>query len=156
MAILRWDPWGEVAALQRDVNELLTRSVGSRTRPMAGPIVPPIDAYSTEQGIVVKMDVPGVDPASIDVSVQEGVLTVSGERTTDVEVHEEAWLRRERSLGAFERTFTLPEGTNPDSISASFDHGVLELRIPQPPEQQPRRIKISAVDNQQAVDVGEG
>ena len=142
MAVMRWDPWGEIAALQRDMNQLFGRATsGSTTR---GAFVPPIDAFTTDEGLIVRMELPGMAPDDVDISVQDGVLTVAGERFTDVDVKDDDWLRRERFLGRFERSFTLPEGTDPDSISASFDLGLLELRIPHPPEQQPRRIKISA------------
>lgn len=158
MALLRWDPWGELAALQRDVNELFGRSVGGGTGPVtrAGALVPLIDAFTTDEGLVVRMELPGMRPDDVDIAVQDGVLTVSGERFDDTEVKEDAWLRRERFLGKFERSFTLPEGTDADAITASFDNGLLELRIPHPPEQQPRRVKISAGRQQRAVDAGSG
>ena len=156
MALLRWDPWGELAALQRDVNELFGRSVGGSTGALsrAGALVPPIDAYTTDDGLVVRMELPGMRSEDVDIAVQDGVLTVSGERFEDADVQEDAWLRRERFLGSFERSFTLPEGTDAEAISASFDNGILELRIPHPPEQQPRRVKISAGAQQHAVDAG--
>lgn len=164
MAVLRWDPWGDLVALQRDVNELFSRSFnatpeqGGARRGAA--LMPPIDAFRTDAGLVVRMELPGLAAEDVDISVQEGVLTVSGERPMDADVKEDAWLRRERPVGAFERSFTLPEGTDPEGISASFDRGVLELRLPHPPEQQPRRITISAGGQQQdagsRVEVGQG
>jgi HSP20 family protein len=154
VAILRWDPWGELAALQRDVNELFGRSVGSNVT-RSGAFVPPIDAYTTDEGFVIRVELPGVRPDEVDIAVQDGVLTVSGERFGDAEVKDDNWLRRERYVGQFERSFTLPEGTDPDAISASFEHGLLELRVPHPPEQQPRRVKISA-GPQTAVDASTG
>lgn len=146
MAVLRWDPWGDLVALQRDVNELFSRSYsatpGQGTRREAS-LVPPIDAFRTDAGLVVRVELPGLAPDDVEISVQEGALTISGERPMDADVKEDAWLRRERPVGAFERSFTLPEGTDPDGISASFDRGVLELQVPHPPEQQPRRITIN-------------
>lgn len=150
MAVLRWDPWGEVMSLQRDVNELFNRSFGS-TR--AGALVPPIDAFRTDEALIVRMELPGMSPDDVDISVQDGVLTVSGERRVEG-VADDAWLRRERPVGAFERSFTLPEGTEPEKIAASFDVGVLELYIPHPPERQPRRITIAAGGERSAVEVG--
>lgn len=158
MAVLRWDPWGELAALQRDVSHLLNRSTAGpgAARTATGTLAPPLDAFSTEEGVVVRLDLPGLRPEDVDVSVQDGVLTVAGERAADTDVPEDAWLRRERPAGAFERSFTLPEGTEADKIAASFDFGVLELRIPHPPSQQPRRITVSTGSsaNKQAVEVG--
>jgi HSP20 family protein len=153
VALLRWDPWGELAALQRDVNELFSRSTGgtSVVARGAGAFVPPIDAHTTDEGLVVRMELPGMKPEDVDIAVQDGILTVSGERFADVDVKDDAWLRRERFFGQFERSFTLPEGTDPDAISAAFENGMLELRIPHPPEQQPRRVQIKA-GGQTAVD----
>ncbi|MDP8978557.1 MAG: Hsp20/alpha crystallin family protein [Actinomycetota bacterium] len=154
MAVLRWDPWGELATLQRDVSELFNRDPGTRR---VGSLVPPIDAYRTDEGMVVLVELPGIGPDQVDVSVQDGVLTLSGERPVPADIEAEAWVRRERASGAFERSFTLPEGTRPDQIQASFDNGLLELRIPHPPEQRPHKVEIgvgSETANRSAVDVG--
>jgi HSP20 family protein len=76
--------------------------------------------------------------------VQDNVLTVSGERKTEHERKERGWYRLERSFGRFSRSLTLPEGVNAEAIDASFDKGVLEIRIPKPEERKPRRISIGA------------
>jgi HSP20 family protein len=141
MAVIRWDPWGELAALQRDVNELFGRTTGGARRT---PTVPPIDAYRTDAGLCVRMELPGMRPEDVDISVQEGQLVVSGEREFDQKIEEDRWVRRERSYGRFQRAFTLPEGTDADKITASFEHGMLQLDIPNPPERQPRKIQIKA------------
>ncbi|MGH8903045.1 MAG: Hsp20/alpha crystallin family protein [Egibacteraceae bacterium] len=154
MALMRWDPWGELALLQRDVNELLGRSLGQPARRMAS-LVPPIDAYQTEAGLVIRMELPGIRPEDVEISVADGQLTVSGERRFDDKVDESQWVRRERAVGQFERGFTLPKGTDAAQITASFENGVLDLTIPHPPERQPRKIQISAdqPSGQQAVEV---
>lgn len=154
MAVLRWDPWGELATLQRDVSELFNRDPAARR---VGSLVPPIDAYRTDEGLVVLVELPGLGPDQVDVSVQDGVLTLSGERPVPGDVDAEAWVRRERASGAFERSFTLPEGTRPDQIQASFDNGVLELKIPHAPEQRPHKVQIGVgaeTGNRSTVDVG--
>ena len=149
MAVLRWDPWGELATLQRDVDRLLGRPGASATR--GAPLVPPMDAMKTGEGMVVRLELPGLRPEDVDVSVNEGVLTIAGERKLDAGVAEDAWVRRERPVGRFERSFTLPEGTDPQGITASFDLGVLELQIPHPPQRRPHRIQVapSAEHNEQ-------
>jgi HSP20 family protein len=154
MAVMRWDPWGELAVLQRDVNELFGRTVGQSGRRTAS-LVPPIDAYQTEAGLVIRMELPGMRPEDVDISVADGQLTVSGERRFDEKVQDDQWVRRERAIGRFERGFTLPKGTDAGQITASFENGVLELTIPHPPERQPRKIQISAGEpsGQQAVEV---
>ena len=159
MAVLRWDPWGELAALQRDVNELFSRTAApARTAAGAGAaaLVPPIDAYRTDEALVVTVDLPGMGPDAVDVSVNDGMLTVSGERPVTGDVADDQWLRRERPRGRFERSFTLPEGTNPADIAATFTHGVLELRIPHPPERKPHRIQVGTGDSQERETVNVG
>jgi HSP20 family protein len=161
MAVLRWDPWGELAALQRDVNELFGRNqapASTRAAAASAGLVPPIDAFRTADELVVRMELPGIDPEHVDVSVEEGMLVVAGERTFDADVEEDAWVRRERAIGTFQRSFNLPEGTDPQAITASFNHGLLELRIPHPPERKPHKVKIGtgAGNDQAAVDVGTG
>ncbi|CAN5365904.1 Hsp20/alpha crystallin family protein [soil metagenome] len=156
MAVLRWDPWGELATLQRDVSELINREAGARR---VGNLVPPIDAYRTDEGLVVLVELPGMGPDQVDVSVQDGILTLSGERPVPADVEAEAWVRRERATGAFERSFSLPEDTRPDQIQASFDNGVLELKIPHPPEQRPHKVQIGLgadPSSRSAVEVGGG
>ncbi|MGH3664751.1 MAG: Hsp20/alpha crystallin family protein [Egibacteraceae bacterium] len=151
MAVLRWDPWGDLAALQRDVNELF-----GRTSTRSGGLVPLIDAYRTGEALVVRVELPGLRPEDVDVSVNDGMLTIGGERKLDADVAEDAWIRRERAVGRFERSFTLPEGTDPGGIQASFDAGLLELRIPHPPERRPHKVPIGAgTESKQTVDVGQ-
>lgn len=138
--MLRWDPWGELAALQRDVNQLLGSTPATRT---AG-LVPPIDAFRTDEGLVVRVELAGLRPDDVEVSVNDGMLTISGERKLDADITEDAWVRRERPTGRFERSFGLPESTDPGGISADFSHGLLELRIPHPPERRPHRVEIGS------------
>ena len=140
MAMLRWDPWGELASLQRDMNTLFDRGGGSPAQ--VGSLLPAIDAYRTDEGMIVHVELPGLNRDEIDVSAEDGVLTVSGERKLGHDVADDAWLRRERAYGRFERSFRLPDGTDPDMIEADFDNGVLKLTIPHPEERKPRRIQI--------------
>jgi HSP20 family protein len=79
----------------------------------------------------------------VNIEVQDGSLTISGERKAEHEQHERGWYRIERAFGSFNRSLTLPDGVNPDGIQASFSDGVLEVRIPKPEERKPRRIEIS-------------
>jgi HSP20 family protein len=89
-------------------------------------------------------DLPGLSEADVSIEVQDGTLTISGERSAEHESHERGWYRIERSFGSFNRSLTLPDGVNADAISAQFDRGVLEVRIPKPEERKPRRVEIQA------------
>lgn len=153
MAVTRWDPWGELTALQRDLEEAL--GWGRRRRGVRGAgILPLMDAFRIDEGTCVRIELPGMRPDDIEVSVEEGMLTVRGERRTEEEVTEEGWLRRERATGMFERTMSLPEGVDPEGIRASFEGGVLELVVPHPPERQTHRVPISGGQTgEEAIDV---
>src|SRR5215217_627675 len=93
---------------------------------------------------VPKADLPGLSEEDVSVEVQDGTLTISGERNAEHESHERGWYRIERSFGSFNRSLTLPDGVDAEAISAQFIHGVLEVRIPKPEERKPRRVTISA------------
>ena len=145
MAGTRWDPWGEIAVLQRDMNALLGRNTGRRPESL----IPPMDVVRTSGGWSVRLELPGMRPEDVDIAVNEGLLTISGERKLDVGVAEDAWLHRERPVGRFERTFALSKGVDPEAITASFEAGVLELHVPAPPERRPHKIQIGTNTNEQ-------
>lgn len=152
MAVVRWDPWGELASLQRDVQELFGRTSSERR---AGGLIPPMDAYRTDDGLVVRFELPGLTEDQVEVNFQKGVLTVSGERPADADVQEGAWLRRERPVGSFSRSITLSDSVDASGITASFANGLLELRIPAAADQGTHRIPISGGASHQTVDVSE-
>ena len=106
--------------------------------------VPPMDLVEVEDHFVLKADLPGLGEGDVDIEVQDGALTISGERKAEHEQHEKGWYRIERSFGSFNRSLTLPDGVDPDRIEASFNDGVLVVRIPKPEERKPRRIEISS------------
>jgi HSP20 family protein len=105
--------------------------------------VPPMDLVEAEDHFVLKADLPGLAESDVNLEVQDGTLTISGERKAEHEEREKGWYRIERSFGSFSRSLTLPDGVDPDRIKASFHDGVLEVRIPKPEERKPRRISIS-------------
>jgi HSP20 family protein len=109
--------------------------------------VPPVDLVEAEDHFVLKADLPGLAEGDVNIEVQDSTLTISGERKAEHEQREKGWYRIERSFGRFSRSLTLPEGVDADRIAASFDHGVLEVRIPKPEERKPRRIEIAANGN---------
>ncbi len=108
--------------------------------------VPPMDLVEAEDHFLLKADLPGLAEGDVNIEVQDGTLTISGERKAEHERREGGWYRIERSFGSFNRSLTLPDSVDPDAIAASFSHGVLEVRIPKPEERKPRRISISATN----------
>ena len=104
--------------------------------------VPAMDLMEAEDHFVLRADLPGLAEDDVSIEVQDGTLTVSGERRAEHEDRQKGWHRIERAYGRFSRSLTLPEGVNPDGISAEFARGVLEVRIPKPEERKPRRVQI--------------
>jgi HSP20 family protein len=109
--------------------------------------VPPMDLVEVEDHFVLKADLPGLTEGDVNIEVQDGTLSISGERKAEHEQREKGWYRIERSFGSFNRSLTLPDGVDPGRIEASFNYGVLEVRIPKPEERKPRRISISSSGN---------
>jgi HSP20 family protein len=105
-----------------------------------------VDLVEAEDHFVLKADLPGLSEEDVSIEVQDGSLTISGERKAEHEERARGWYRIERSFGSFNRSLTLPDGVDADRIEASFSHGVLEVRIPKPEESKPRRIEISSAD----------
>src|SRR5919205_1392429 len=104
--------------------------------------VPPVDLVEAEDHFVLKADLPGLSESDVNIEVQDGTLTLSGERKAEHEQRQKGWYRVERSFGRFSRSLTLPEGVHAEAISANFDKGVLEIRIPKPEQRKPRKIEI--------------
>jgi len=142
MARLQWDPWRELAVLERQVSDAFKRG-GVATNAMAPRgFAPALDAFHRDKALWVRLEVPGVRPEDVDISVVDGTLIVKGERHQDIQEGTDGIVRRERFHGSFERHVLLPEGTDPGSIEASYDLGVLEIRIPHPAEKQPTKVAI--------------
>jgi len=103
---------------------------------------PKVDIYDNEDTIVVKAELPGVDKDDIVVDVKDRVLTLKGERSSENEVKEDNYYRRERTFGSFERRFTLPDNVDPEKITADYKNGVLEVGIPKPEVKKPKQITV--------------
>src|SRR5688572_24065110 len=117
MALLQWDPWRELTAFERQVNDLFGRTGRQATTGWA----PALEAFHTKDDFVIRLELPGVPPEDVDVQVTDNMLVLRGERHFEDDVEEGSFLRRERSYGRFERQVLLPKGTEVDAIKASFD-----------------------------------
>jgi HSP20 family protein len=144
MAIVRWDQGREVDSLQSEVNRLFDTFFGGRPANGVRRWVPPMDLVETDDHLVLKADLPGVDSDDVNIEVKDGVLTVSGERKTEHEERADGFYRVERAFGGFSRSMSLPQQVDAEQISASFDKGVLEVRIPKPEERKPHRVQIGS------------
>jgi len=103
---------------------------------------PVVDVYDNDDSIVIKAELPGIAKEGIEIDVKDRVLTLKGERSSESEVKDDNYYRRERSFGKFERAFNLPADVDPDKIKADYKDGVLKIDIPKPEEKKPRQITI--------------
>jgi HSP20 family protein len=146
MAVIRWEPTRELNSLQSEMNRLFNTFFDAPPPGNGGAIrrwVPAMDLVEAQDAFVLRADLPGMDESDISIQLENDVLTVSGERKDEHEHSGEGYYRVERANGAFARSLTLPEGVDPDGVSASFDKGVLEIRIPKPERVKPRRVEIA-------------
>jgi HSP20 family protein len=147
MTIVRWEPLREIGSLQSEMNRLFNTVFDAPSSGASGAVlrrwVPAMDLVESEDHFVMRADLPGMSEQDIEIELEEGTLTVSGERKAEHEEREEGFHRVERSFGSFSRSLTLPKGIDADAVSASFDRGVLEIRIPKPEARKPRRIAIA-------------
>jgi HSP20 family protein len=142
MALIRWEPAREVDTLQSEVNRVFDAFFGNGSGARAHRWVPAMDLVETEESLVLRADLPGLTKDDVDLEVKDGVLTVSGERKAEHEEKSEGFYRVERAFGRFSRSLTIPDGVDAEGITADFNEGVLEVRIPKPAERQPHRIAI--------------
>jgi HSP20 family protein len=142
--IARWEPFRGVTTLQEQINRLFNdgfNRTGEQSSLSAW--APAVDIYETEQELVVKADLPDIDPKDLDIRVENNLLTIRGERKFEKKVSEENYLRVERSFGSFARSFTLANTVNTDAIKAEYQNGVLTLAIPKREEAKPKQIKVN-------------
>ena len=145
MNIARFEPWTFVDLLRRDLDRLADpRRTAASDHDSVADWVPAVDIFEEKDRYVLRADVPGVDREDINVSMDNGVLNVSGERRADARPEEATAQRLERVAGRFYRHFTLPESTDAEAITAKCSSGILEVSIPKLPEVQARRITVEA------------
>jgi HSP20 family protein len=141
----RWEqPFRGATNLQEQINRVFGDLVG-RTGEESNltPWAPAVDIFETENELVVKADLPDVNPQDLDIRVENNVLTIRGERKFENEVNEDNYLRIERSYGSFSRSFSLASSVNADAINADYQNGVLTLSIPKREEAKPKQIKVN-------------
>jgi len=142
MAIVRWDPFRELTALQTEVNRLFSR-VGSGEVAERQSWTPSIDVIETDDSIKLKAELAGMHPKDISIEVQDNVLTVSGERRFQEEVKEDKYYRIERRYGSFSRSLALPQTLNENGIEAKYENGVLEVVVPKAEVAKPKKISVA-------------
>ena len=137
-------PFRGASSLQDHINRLFNEAFDRTTEESnLTTWAPPVDIYENEHELVVKADLPDVDPKDLDIRVENNVLTIRGERKFEKKVNEDNYLRVERACGAFSRSFSLANTVNSEGIKADYQNGVLTLRIPKREESKPKQIKVN-------------
>jgi HSP20 family protein len=154
MALIRWEPAREINSIQQEMNRLFgtffDAPAGDTTA--ARRWIPAMDLVEEDGHYVLRADLPGLAEDDVKIELDDRVLTISGERRSESEQRRDGYYRVERASGSFSRSLTLPEGVDPDAIEASFEKGVLEVRIPKPEERKPRRVSIKAGNGRQTIE----
>ena len=149
MAITRYNPWSTPNNLQSELMGVFDRFLGNDDTDQSNVVTsqwtPRVDIKEEDGRFVIFADIPGVDPKDIEVQMDKGILTLKGERSAEEGEEGKDYSRRERAWGAFHRRFALPDSADPDGITASGRHGVLEIVIPKKPETTPRKIQVGSV-----------
>ena len=149
MAIVRWEPFRDLQAVQERLNRVFDEAFrgvprgGDDEWALGGSWAPSVDIFEHEGNLVLKAELPGVDPKDVDIRLENNVLSLRGQRKLEGEVKRESYHRVERSYGAFSRSFTLPNVVDTEKIKADYKDGVLQVTLPQREEAKPKQIQVS-------------
>jgi len=146
MSLVRYEPWQGVGQLQDEINRLFSGWTNNESSGALADWVPSVDINEYDHSFQLFVDVPGVDPKDVEITLDNGVLTIAGERHSLKNADDQNMVQRrtERARGRFHRRFILPDTVDADNVKASDRHGVLEISIPKQAKAQPRRIEIAA------------
>jgi HSP20 family protein len=143
----RWDPFRDLMSIQNELNRLFGRTYGGAEggSGSTGSWVPPLDVFESNDKYVVAVELPGIEPSDVEVSVEDSTLTIKGQREFFYkDAAEDAFRRIERRYGQFTRTVTLPTTADVEKVDATFDKGVLTVEVPKREEAKPRKITVKA------------
>ena len=148
MAIVRWKPFEDLMSLEDEISRFFDEFFGSRVpaqqqREGSPAWVPRVDISETDDEIIVRADIPGMKKDDIKVTLADNVLTISGEKKIERDEKKENYHRVERVFGSFSRSFYIPTTVDPNKITAKYNNGVLEVRLPKKEEAKPKEIPIS-------------
>src|SRR6202047_4980835 len=139
--LTRWEPFREFSTLQDRINRVFRDSYSAAAQDdslTTSSFAPAVDVYEDEHKVTLKIEVPGIDEAGIDVRIENNTLTVHGERKIEKEEKEENYRRVERQYGSFTRTFTLPSTVDHENVQADYEKGVLKVKLAKRAEAKPK------------------
>src|SRR6202162_2557485 len=139
----RWEPFRNAATLHEQLNRVFGEGFNRGEESNLTTWAPAVDIFETEHELVVKAELPDVDPKGLDIQIQKNILTIRGERKFEKNVKEENYLRIERAYGSFSRSFSLANTVNSDAIKAEYKNGVLAVSFPKREEATPKKIKVN-------------
>lgn len=145
-ALTRWRPttWGLLESFRREMDDLMTRFFGDEGNgETLTTWAPRVDVEETEKEVLIKTDLPGVDPKNVEIAIENGVLSIRGERKEEREEKKKNYHRVERFMGTFYRAIPLPPGVDADKVTATSSQGVVTITIPKKPEVQPKKIVVT-------------
>jgi HSP20 family protein len=147
MAIVRWEPFRDLVTVQDRMNRIFDEAFRGRAADdewaLGGAWAPAVDIYEHEGSLVLKAELPGIDPKDVDVRVENNTLTLRGERKFESDVKREKYHRVERAYGTFSRSFTLPNVVDTEKIKAEYRDGVLRVTLPTREEAKPKQVQVS-------------
>jgi HSP20 family protein len=149
--LIRWEPLREAAAVHTELSRLMNGLFEGQGRATQA-WVPTLDVWETEDALHYAFDLPGIAKDAIAIEVEDGALTVSATREREQKVEGDRYQRFERRYGTFSRTVGLPQGVSEDEIKATYEHGVLEIRVPKPEQPKPKRIEIAVEGEQPTIE----
>ena len=151
MSVSRWDPFQDLLAIQDEMNQVFGRARQGQGQAGGRVWAPALDIFERKDAYVVTVEVPGVNADDLDITLEDGLLTIQGERQFTSESSEQQYHRVERRYGSFRRSITLPSQVQADAIEASFENGVLEVVVPKAEEAKPKKITVRAGGGRQEV-----
>jgi HSP20 family protein len=145
MAVSRWDPFRDLMSIQGELNQLFGRAFGSESEAARGASwAPVLDVFEDKDRFVIVIELAGLGPDDVEISVEEGTLAVSGERKFYESMDEAGFHRVERRFGTFARSLSLPSTADVSRIEAGFEAGLLTITVPKKEEARPRKIQVKA------------
>lgn len=143
MSLIRWDPFDDLASLRESMDKLFEDLI---TRAPRGQVMtawqPAVEVFETESDVVVRAELPGVDPKQVDITATDDAITIKGEARAEQEDKGRNYVRRELRYASFVRTLALPDGVRGDQAKASFKNGILEIRVPKGERAKPKSVKV--------------
>ncbi len=146
MTLIRWNPWTDLTSLQDQMDQLMTQVFGSDVRwPESGTslMTLPVDVRQSETEFIVEASIPGFKPEDVEITVDNGTLTIQGEMHEEKEEKKGEYVRRERRRGSFARTLQLPSEVREDDVKATFENGILTVELPRQEKAHPKRVPVT-------------